>query len=112
MSCMKLFLLAILLVGASAWSAQSVHAAGSDANCVPVSKGGIDGFRCTNVKEGSALYKIGVREGDVIVALDGRPTLKTPKKALRRLQKLRVSDGLRIDVNRDGKPLTLDYDIK
>lgn len=68
-------------------------------------------FNGRGVAEGSLLHSIGIRAGDVLKSVNGfQPT--TPQKALEAYGRLKTSDALALVLERDGKSMTIEYDIQ
>ncbi len=64
------------------------------------------GVLVTGVSEGSAAEEAGIKAGDVVVAVDGRPTLSTG--ALRNaIGVRRIGDSVNIELLRDGKQMNV-----
>jgi membrane-associated protease RseP (regulator of RpoE activity) len=72
------------------------------------SRGG--GYRLSALRPGSYLESLGLRAGDVVVRVDGRP-INSPDDAARAYAWLRVTDHFTVDVVRDGAPLQLKFQI-
>ena len=67
------------------------------------------GFRLWSIRPDGLIAAAGFRNGDVVVALNAYP-LSTPDKALLAYAKLRNASHYRIDIERQGRPMTLDLD--
>ena len=78
----------------------------SDIDLVPTPKG----FMFKSVKPGSLFYEMGIRPGDVLVSINNQ-TLSSPEDAFRILGTLRNSDSFSVKILRDGKPMTLNYNV-
>lgn len=65
------------------------------------------GVRVTTVSPGSPAARAGVRPGDVLVALDGKP-LADPGALAYRLATTEAPATARLDLRRDGRPLSLE----
>lgn len=69
------------------------------------------GFKVVGVRPGSLYSQIGVRSGDVLQGVNGEE-ISSPNKALELYEKLKNSDNVTVDVERRGRKVTLDYQIK
>ena len=69
------------------------------------------GYRVAALRPGSFLESLGLRPGDVIRRIDGRP-INTPDDAARAGAWLRVADHFTVDVLRDGAPVQLRFEIE
>jgi len=79
---------------------------------VPEARGGEPiGFRITALRPDSPFPAIGLLNGDLLLQVNGR-SLATPDAALAAFTALRASDHLWLLVERDGRPLRLDYVIR
>ncbi|HKJ70714.1 MAG TPA: type II secretion system protein GspC [Gammaproteobacteria bacterium] len=82
------------------------------AKAVPMQRNGQTvGFRVVNIQQGSVFQDLGVKEGDVIRSVNDTP-IRSPKQALEAYRKLRSADAFRLDVLRDGQPVTLQYSVQ
>jgi hypothetical protein len=73
---------------------------------VPEYKGDGVGVKLTGVREGSPAQKAGLKAGDVVVELDGKP-VKNVDEYLKALEGLKVDTATTIKVQRDGKEETI-----
>jgi general secretion pathway protein C len=79
---------------------------------VPVERaGGPIGIRLAGVDRDGPLAAIGLLEGDVLLAVNGR-SLATPDAALAAYTTLRAADHVRLAVDRGGRRVELDYLIR
>jgi serine protease DegQ len=69
--------------------------------------GGRTGVNVMRVEPGSGADKAGLRTGDVIVAVDGRP-VRSASDLRSRVALSPVDSTVKVEVLRDGKPMTLD----
>jgi general secretion pathway protein C len=84
----------------------------TDARLLPSQKDGrVEGFRASEVKPGGVFAMIGIRNGDVIQRLNDLP-MDSPDKALQSFVALKGQNRLKLDVIRDGQPVTFNYDIR
>jgi type II secretory pathway component PulC len=68
------------------------------------------GFQLLQVRPGSFVSRVGLRRGDVIVRVDGRP-INRAEDAAAAYAWLRVTDRFTVDVVRAGQPMRLHYVI-
>ena len=91
---------------------QDLSALGSQARVVPNYRNGkYEGFKLVGVRPGSLYRAIGVRSGDVIKSVNGKP-IDSPNKALDLFEKLKNSSHISLDIERRGQPKQLSYTIK
>jgi general secretion pathway protein C len=84
----------------------------SDARLLPSQKDGrVEGFRASEVKPGGVFAMIGIRNGDVLLRLNDFP-IDSPDKALQSFIALKGQSRLKLDMLRDGRPATFNYDIR
>ncbi|MCC6278602.1 MAG: PDZ domain-containing protein [Oligoflexia bacterium] len=79
-------------------------------NLVPGSPGKTNGFRIVDIQEGSIFRKFGIEPGDVISGVNGE-ALDSPAKAMEFYNQLRSSSELKLQIERNGKPMTMNYKI-
>lgn len=78
----------------------------------PQSKGGKTvGFKLLRVNRNSLFDAIGLKRNDVLSSVNGE-ALDSPTKGLELFEKLEKSSALTIEVQRRGKPVVLEYEIK
>lgn len=84
----------------------------TEARAVPEmdGSGNTVGFKIVYIKSDSLFEKIGIERMDVLTRINGYE-LNTPEKALQLFSKLKTASQFTIDINRDGKPVTLDYTV-
>lgn len=73
--------------------------------------GKIVGLRIVSVRPESPLAALGVAPGDLLESINGFH-LGSPTEMLDAYAKLRLADRLRVAVTRQGRPMTLEYDVK
>lgn len=77
----------------------------------PMKKGGdVVGMRVSSVRRGTLLDSIGIRNGDVIKTINGFD-LTDPQKALEAYGRLRSASEVKVQIERGGKPVTLEYQM-
>jgi general secretion pathway protein C len=70
-----------------------------------------DGFEILYVQDDGVFDSLGVHAGDVIRRVNGEQ-VDTPNKALELFDRLRRTPRVTIDIERRGRPVTLDYRIQ
>ncbi len=84
----------------------------TDARLLPSQKDGkVEGFRASEVKPGGVFAMIGIKNGDVLLRLNDFP-IDAPDKALQSFIALKGQNRLKLDLIRDGRPATFNYDIR
>ena len=84
----------------------------SDARLLPSQKDGkVEGFRASEVRPNGVFAMVGIRNGDVLVRLNDFP-VDSPDKALQSFIALKGQNRLKLDIIRDGRPMTFNYDIR
>ncbi|MEI6206290.1 MAG: type II secretion system protein GspC [Desulfuromonadales bacterium] len=84
----------------------------TDARLLPNQKNGkVEGFRASEVKPNGLFSMIGIKNGDVLVRLNDFP-MDSPDKALQSFIALKGQNRLKLDLVRDGQPVTFNYDIR
>jgi general secretion pathway protein C len=85
---------------------------GKQARVIPHYRDGKpQGFKIVGVRPGSLYSHIGVRSGDVLQSVNGEE-ISSPNKALELYERLKSSDNVTVDVERRGRKVTLEYQIK
>ena len=83
-----------------------------DARAVPYMENGKQaGFKIFSIRSGSIFEKIGLKNGDIIVGVNGN-RLNNLSVAMGLLEQLRSKKNFTVDVKRGGSARTLDYAIK
>lgn len=72
---------------------------------------GIAGMRMSRISAGTLLHELGIRNGDVIQSVNGFD-LTNPQKALEAYGRLRTANGLSLQIERRGKPTTIEYQFQ
>lgn len=84
----------------------------TQARIVPSFKNGKgNGFKMFSIKPGSIYSKIGLQNGDVIQKINGYE-MNSPDKALEIYQKLRDASTVSIELQRRGKNMNVNYNIR
>jgi general secretion pathway protein C len=82
------------------------------ARIVPEKEGDkVVGIRLFGVRPESLLGTLGLENGDRLQSINGFE-MADPQKALEAYARLRSADKLTVSVNRKGKPMTIDFNIK
>jgi general secretion pathway protein C len=82
------------------------------ARIVPEKEGDkIVGIRLFGIRQDSLLGTLGLENGDRLSSINGFE-MSDPQKALEAYAKLRTADHLTVAVNRHGKPVNIDFNIK
>jgi general secretion pathway protein C len=82
------------------------------ARIVPEKEGDkIVGIRLFGIRPDSLLGTLGLENGDRLSSINGFE-MSDPQKALEAYAKLRTADHLTVSVNRHGKPMNIDFNIK
>jgi general secretion pathway protein C len=82
------------------------------ARIVPEKEGDkIVGIRLFGIRNDSLLGMLGIENGDRLSSINGFE-MSDPQKALEAYTKLRTADHLTVSVNRHGKPMNIDFNIK
>ena len=69
------------------------------------------GFRVFNIRSGSIFERMGLKNGDVVQAINGTE-LNDPSKALTMLEDVQTVDDIRLDLLRDNQPTTFSYTVR
>ena len=91
---------------------ENIGQAMTDARLLPSTKDGkVEGFKVSEVKPAGIFGMIGVKNGDVILRMNDFP-IDSPEKAIQSFASLKGQNRIRLDLIRDGKPTTFNYDIR
>src|SRR5512143_1086497 len=83
----------------------------TQARIVPSFKNGVaNGFKLFSIQPGSLYSAIGVQNGDVIQRINGYE-INSPDKALEVYQKLRESNHITIEIERNGQVVRKEYNV-
>jgi general secretion pathway protein C len=81
-------------------------------NIQPHSENGqSDGMILSNIKPNSIFRRMGLRNGDILTAIDGRP-ITTVDQALKLYEDLKSSDSANVEIKRRGRPTAIEYSIR
>lgn len=73
--------------------------------------GQADGFALSNIQPNSLFRRMGLRNGDILTAVDGQP-LNSVEDAYRLYEDLKSSDSAQVEINRKGRPTVIEYRIR
>jgi len=74
-------------------------------------KDGVEGLSLSNIKPNSIFRRMGLRNGDVLVAVEGQP-LTNADQALQLYENLKSSDSASVEINRRGRSRIIQYRIR
>lgn len=74
-------------------------------------RGKASGYKLMNIKRGSLVEGVGLKNGDIIKEINGKP-LDKPETAFGAYQQLKGDGKFVIEIERKGKRETLSYDIR
>jgi general secretion pathway protein C len=69
------------------------------------------GVRLFGIRPDTLLGTLGLQNGDRLESINGF-NMASPEKALEAYARLRTADHLTVTVNRQGKPVNIDFNIK
>ncbi len=75
------------------------------------SSGNIDGFRLSAIRKGSLFEKLGIKNGDILHAVNGSPLTST-EGALSLYQSLRSERSFNFDISRRNTRQSLEYEVR
>ena len=73
--------------------------------------GATNGFKVFSIRRNSALRKMGIKNNDVLTGVNNFD-LSNTQKALEIYSKLQTEKSFRLDILRNGEPMTMEYDIQ
>jgi general secretion pathway protein C len=77
----------------------------------PLTSSADTGLVLSQAKNGGMLNRIGLRAGDELKSINGYP-IATPEQALQAYARVRTAGTLRLELERRGKPMTLEYRLQ
>lgn len=84
----------------------------TDARLLPNSKDGkVEGFNVSEVKPAGLFGMIGLKNGDTLLKINDF-AIDSPDKAMQSFVSLKGQSRIKLDLVRDGRPFTLNYDIR
>ncbi len=83
----------------------------TQARCIPNFENGLpSGYKCFQIVPGSIYDKLGLQNNDTIMGINGE-SISDPGQAFQKLAELKTASHYEINIKRDGKTMTLTYDI-
>lgn len=70
-----------------------------------------DGLAVSNIQPNSIFRRMGLRNGDILVGVDGQ-NFKSVDDALRLYDNLKTSDNVSVQIKRRGRLRTIDYNVR
>ncbi len=70
----------------------------------------VDGFRVFRVKSGSVFQKLGIRNGDIILKING-VNMDNPENAFQLLQQLRYENSFSLLIRRNDQEMDINYNV-
>jgi general secretion pathway protein C len=84
----------------------------TDARLLPNAKDGkVEGFNLSEVKPSGVFGMVGLKNGDTLLRIN-EFNLDSPDKAMQSFVALKGQSRVKLDLIRDGRPVTLNYDIR
>jgi general secretion pathway protein C len=84
----------------------------TDARLLPNAKDGkVEGFNLSEVKPAGIFGMVGLKDGDTLLKVNN-VAFDSPDKAMQSFMSLKGQSRVKLDLMRDGRPLTLNYDIR
>jgi general secretion pathway protein C len=74
-------------------------------------EGGPDGVALTGIQPRSIFRRLGLRDGDVVTAIDGEPVQSAEQLGVI-FERLNSGTGLSLELNRRGRPTTLNFQVE
>ena len=93
-------------------SLDNIGQAMTDARLLPsLKEGKVEGFRASEVKPAGIFGMVGIKNGDVLLRINDFP-IDSPDKAIQSFVSLKGQSRIKLDMIRNGQPVTLNYDIR
>jgi general secretion pathway protein C len=93
-------------------SLDNIGQAMTDARLLPsLREGKVEGFRASEVKPAGIFGMVGIKNGDVLLRINDF-AIDSPDKAIQSFVSLKGQSRIKLDLIRDGQPVTLNYDIR
>ncbi len=73
--------------------------------------GEVDGFRLSAIKQGSLFSKLGIKNGDIVHAVNGTPLTST-EGAMSAYGSLKNQGSFSFEITRRNQRMTMDYDVR
>jgi general secretion pathway protein C len=77
----------------------------------PYNEDGVEGLSLSNIKPNSLFRRMGLRNGDVLVAVEGQ-ALNSVDQAYQLYESLKSSDSASVEINRRGRSRVIQYRIR
>lgn len=91
---------------------ENIGQAMTDARLLPnVKDGEVGGFNVSEVKPGGIFAMVGINNGDTLLRINDF-NLDSPEKAMQTLVSLKGQNSIKLDLIRNGSPMTFTYEIK
>lgn len=98
--------------GTLAASLDNMGQAMTDARLLPsMREGKVEGFRVSEVRPSGIFAMLGINNGDTLLRINDF-TIDSPDRAMQSLLSLKGQNRIRLDLVRDGKPVTMNYEIR
>ncbi len=69
------------------------------------------GFRVVNIQEDSVYEQLGIKEGDIVQEVNGRP-IRKPSQVMRAYNAFKDASRIRLRLRRDDQPVTLSFRVR
>ncbi len=94
-------------------SIQDIDALSKMARATPHrdASGNVDGFRLSAVRRNNLLYNLGIRSGDVVHSVNGRP-LTSVSDAMGAMQSLQRDASFSFEISRRNQKMTMNYRVQ
>ncbi len=76
-----------------------------------MNRGKPDGLALTYIKQGSMFMKLGLKNGDIITGLNGKP-INSPEDAFSFYKSLETGSDISLSIRRDGKQEVINYQFR
>ncbi|MGD0073072.1 MAG: type II secretion system protein GspC [Candidatus Binataceae bacterium] len=76
-----------------------------------VENGKTNGFRLSEIQQGSLFQQMGLQDGDIVKSVAGQ-TINDPMRAMELLSVLQNQQSISLQVIRNGQPVQINYDIR
>ncbi len=84
----------------------------TDARLLPsIREGKVEGFRVSEVKQSGIFAILGIKNGDTLLRINDF-TIDSPDRAMQSLLSLKGQSRIKLDLIREGKPVSMNYDIR
>jgi general secretion pathway protein C len=70
-----------------------------------------EGMMLSNIKPNSLFRRMGLRNGDILTGVDGRP-IQAIDDAIKLYEDLKSSNGAKLEIKRKGRPTIIEYTIR